>query len=82
MTNDQITKFLISLNQSTIIDIKFKKRPAIRGIFVNVNDSEHLKSKNLWRIITESHLEDWKKTKDMGLSRIYNGSDFTKLKIQ
>jgi len=79
MTNDQIERFLVSLNQSRVIDIKFKKRPAIRGIFLNTNDFEHLKSKNLWRIITEGQLESWKKTQDMGLSRIYNGSDFTKL---
>jgi len=82
MTNDQIAQFLISLNQSKIIDIKFKKRPPIRGIFVNMNDFEHLKSKNLWRIITEDHIDSWNRTKNMGLSRIFNGSDFTKLKAQ
>ena len=80
MTNDQIEQFLISLKQVKIIDIKFKKRSPIRGIFVNLNDFEHLKSKNLWRIITEEQIQNWNKTKDMGLSRIYNGSDFVRLK--
>ena len=85
MTNDQIAQFLsvkTTLATSKIIDIRFKKRQAIRGIFVHTNDFEDLKSKNLWRIITEAHIEDWKKTKDMGISRIYNGSDFTKLQVQ
>jgi len=85
MTNDQIAQFLSLKTTSTtskVIDIRFKKRQAIRGIFVHMNDFEDLKSKNLWRIITEAHIEDWKKTKDMGLSRIYNGSDFTKLQVQ
>lgn len=82
MTNDQIEQFLTAKTLSKIIDINFKKRTAIRGIFVNTSDFEDLKSKNLWRIITESKIEDWNKTKDMGLSRIYSGSDFTKLKAQ
>jgi hypothetical protein len=80
MTNEQIQQFLTSKKLSEVIDINFKKRSSIRGMFVNTGDFEDLKSKNLWRIITEARIQDWKKTKDMGLSRIYNGSDFTKLK--
>ncbi|TKK66662.1 short-chain dehydrogenase [Ilyomonas limi] len=82
MTNEQIEQFLTSKTLSKVIDINFKKRNAIRGMFVNTSDFEDLKSKNLWRIITEARIEDWKKTKDMGLSRIYNGSDFTRLKAE
>ena len=82
MTNDQIEQFLNAKTQAKIIDISFKKRQAIRGVFVNTGDFEDLKSKNFWRIITEERIEDWKKTKNMGLSRIFNGSDFTKLKAQ
>jgi len=82
MTNDQIEQFLTSKTLSKVVDINFKKRNAIRGIFVNMSDFEDLKSKNLWRIITEARIEDWKRTKDMTLSRIYSGSDFTRLKAQ
>ncbi len=82
MTNNQIEQFLSSAKQPKLVNINFKKRNAIRGIFVNTSDFEDLKSKNLWRVITEAKLEDWKKTKDMGLSRIYSGSDFTRLKAQ
>ena len=80
MTNSQIEQFLTSKTSSKVIDINFKKRNTIRGIFISLNDFEDLKSKNLWRVITESKINDWKKTKDSGLSRIYNGSDFTRLK--
>jgi len=85
MTNEQIAQFLnlkTTLTTGKLIDIRFKKRQAIRGIFVQTSDFDDLKSKNLWRIITEAHIEDWKKTKNMALSRIYNGSDFTKLQVQ
>jgi hypothetical protein len=85
MTTDQIAQFInLKTTSATLkmVDIRFKKRQAIRGIFVHMNDFEDLKSKNLWRIITEAHIEDWKKTKNLGLSRIYNGSDFTKLQVQ
>ncbi len=82
MTNNQIEQFLSSEKQLKVININFRNRTPIRGMFVNTNDFEDLRSKNLWRIITEARIEDWKKTKDMGLSRIYNGSDFTKLKTQ
>jgi hypothetical protein len=82
MTNDQIEQFLTSKTSTKVVDINFKKRNAIRGIFVNMSDFEDLKSKNLWRIITEARIEDWKRTKDMTLSRIYSGSEFTRLKAQ
>ena len=82
MTNDQIARFLSLETTAKIIDIRFKKRQAIRGIFVHMNDFDELKSKNLWRIISEVHIEDWKKTRNIALSRIYNGSDFTRLKAQ
>lgn len=50
------------------------------GIFVSAgNDYEDLKSKNFWRIITESNIENWKKTHDMNLIRIFNGAEITKL---
>jgi len=82
MTNEQIDHFLTTETLTKVININFKTRNSIRGLFLNVSDFEDLKSKNLWRVITEARIEDWRKTKDMGLSRIYSGSDFTKLKAQ
>ena len=51
----------------------------MRGMFLNTGDYEDLKTKNFWRIIAETKLDDFKRTRDMGLARIYNGSEFTKL---
>ena len=80
MTNEQIDLFLTSETLPKVININFRNRNSIRGIFLTTNDFEDLKSKNLWRILSETKIEEWKKTKDVGLARIYNGSDFTKLK--
>lgn len=80
MTNEQIDLFLTSETLPKVININFRNRNAIRGIFLTTNDFEDLKSKNLWRILSETKIEEWQKTKDVGLARIYNGSDFTKLK--
>ena len=81
MTNEQIENFLTPETFSKVVNINFKTRNAIQGIFLNATDFEDLKSKNLWRIITQSRIEEWKRTKNNGLSRIYSGSDFTKLKL-
>jgi len=43
-------------------------------------DFKELKSKNLWRIVNESSFEAYKQSKDVNLSRIYNGIEITKLK--
>ncbi len=79
MTNEQIEKFLTPTAFSKVVSISFKTRNNLRGMFLNTGDYEDLKSKNFWRIIAESKVEDFKRTRDMGLARIYNGSEFTKL---
>ncbi len=81
MTNEQIDTFLTEETRSKLININFKSRNTIQGIFLAANDYEDLKSKNLWRIVTSARLEDYRKTNNLSVSRIYNGSDFTKLKI-
>ena len=82
MTSEQIENFLTPEAFSKIVVISFKTRNTMRGIFLNTGDFDHLKTKNFWRILPESRLEDWKKTKDNGLARIYNGSEFTKLTVK
>ena len=81
MTNDQIEKF-ISNNvdeNGKPIKIFFKTRNTLEGIFIQTQDFKELKSKNFWRIVTATNLENYKKSKDMGLSRIFNVAEFTKL---
>lgn len=80
MVNDMITKFLEPDNLSKkSVKIEFKKRNTIVGIFVKSPDYEDLKAKNFWRIVSETHIPEWKKTNDNKLSKIFSGSEFTRL---
>ena len=82
MTNDQIANFLRPeyLGKSQI-QINFKTRQSIKGIFIKTNDFADLKSKNLWRIVSESKIEEYAKSKDVGLARIFNGVEITRLSL-
>jgi hypothetical protein len=80
MTNDLIEKFIENKSRNnTQVNIHFKQRSTITGLFIRANDYLELKSKNFWRIISNTKIEEWEKTKDMNLSRIFNGSEFTRL---
>ncbi len=81
MTIEQIEKF-IAVNKEEFkepIKIFFKTRGTVEGIFIITQDFTELKRKNFWRIVSSKNLDDYRKSKDMGLSRIFNGSEFTKL---
>lgn len=81
MTNSQIETFLSQKETGkTPITISFKTRNSIIGLFIETSDYNDLKSKNLWRIVSESKINEYKTTKDKNLARIFNGSEFTKLK--
>ena len=80
MTNDQIENFLQRKNEKEISTrISFKSLPTINGIFIRSSDFDFLKGKKLWRIVSETKIEDFLKSKDESLARIYNGTEFTKL---
>ena len=81
MTNDQIEKFISNNleNLSQPVKISFKTRSPLEGIFIQMPDFTELKSKNFWRIVTATNLENYKKSKDANLSRMFNGAEFTKL---
>ena len=84
MTSEQIEYFLSSQVPPTgniVVTINFKIRNAIRGFFPATNDSEDLKLKNFWRIITEGNLDKWNETKNLNLTRIFNGYEMIKLKL-
>lgn len=80
MINDVIAKFVENgyLSKSPL-KIEFKKRNAIYGIFVKSPDYEDLKSKNFWRIVGEANINDWQKSHDNNLAKIFNGSEFNRL---
>jgi hypothetical protein len=81
MTNEQIDKFLTEKNLERPIQISFKTRKGITGLFLKLPDYGELRSKNFWRVVSETHFEDYKKSKDPNLARIFNGSEMTKLSL-
>ncbi|MFT3947322.1 MAG: short-chain dehydrogenase [Agriterribacter sp.] len=68
-----------SIRNNTTIDIHFKGRSSVTGLFVRGYDYEELKSKNFWRIVQFSQLQKWSETKDINIARIFNGASFTSL---
>ncbi len=80
MTNDIIEKFIDSkVTKNGKVNIHFKQRATLKGLFIRTNDFEELKAKSFWRIVAEAKVEEWVKTKDTSLARIFNGAEFTRL---
>ncbi len=80
MTNDMIEKFIETKVQNNAkVNIHFKQRDTVKGVFIRTNDYEELKIKNFWRIVSIAKLEEWQRTKDNSLARIFNGAEFTRL---
>jgi len=80
MTNDQIEKFVTTnyLDKEPV-KVTFKTRKPIVGIFIKTLDYSELKSKNFWRIVGESNVASYLKSRDMNLARIYSGTEITRL---
>ncbi len=81
MTNEQIDKFLTQKTTDKPIQISFKTRRGIKGLFLKLPDYGELRSKNFWRIVSEGNIIDYKKTNDPNLARIFNGSEMTRLQV-
>ena len=83
MSIEEIEKFLDTkqIPKEKHVKIDFKKRDAIYGIFVKSNDYTDLKSKNFWRIVTLPHFEEYYKSKNINLAKIFNGTEFSKLSV-
>jgi hypothetical protein len=80
MTSEQIEKFVSQTHlDKSPVQINFKTRPSISGLFIKTSDYAELKSKNLWRIVGGGSLEEYMKSKDINLARIFNGTEFTRL---
>lgn len=80
MTSESIEKFVASKIQNGVkVNIHFKDRHTVTGLFIHGNDYDELKSKNFWRIVNHNQADQWKKTGDDNLARIFNGASFTKL---
>jgi hypothetical protein len=83
MTVEQIETFLAkeSIPVGKIIRFELKKRNPVRGLIVQGKDYNDLKAKNFWRIVTQTNLVAYQKTKDINLAKIFAGSDFAKLSL-
>ena len=80
MTSDQIVNYLgQKQRKENPINIHFKDRNMVTGIFIESTDYNELKSKNFWRIVSSIHLKEWRQTKNVNLARIFNGLSFTRL---
>jgi hypothetical protein len=80
MTNEAIMKQIEGNGLADkMMNIHFKQRNTVTGLFIRTSDFDELRSKNLWRIVTKLHMDEWRKTKDINLCRIFNGTEFTRL---
>lgn len=80
MTNEMIEKFIENKNRKdAAVNIHFKERSTVVGLFIQGTDYNELKSKNFWRIVSSTYLKEWLETKNINLARIYNGMSFTRL---
>lgn len=83
MNTEEIHKFLETKTtpQNNYVKIDFKKRETIYGLFLVDSDYNDLKSKNFWRIVTRKHFDEYKKSRNSNLARIFNGMEFSKLTL-
>ena len=80
MTPDMIEKFVSpKIKKGVTVNIHFKDRTTVSGLFIQAADYEELKSKNFWRIVNSQKFEQWKESNDVSLARLYNGATFTRL---
>ena len=85
MNSEQIEKFLskTTFDKNQYVKINFQKREPIYGVFLtNEKDSKYLSTKNFWRIVSRKNVDQYKKLKDVNFSRIFNGSEITRLSLQ
>lgn len=83
MTVEQIETFLAkeTIPQGKIIRFELKKRNPVRGIIVQGKDYNELKTKNFWRIVTQTNLAEYSKSHNINLAKIFSGSEFAKLSL-
>ena len=80
MTSGMIEKFVENKNRkNTVVNIHFKERGMVKGLFIRLADYDDLKYKNFWRVVHHEKIEEWNKTKNLDLARIFNGLSFSRL---
>jgi hypothetical protein len=80
MTTEMIEKFVSGKGRKeNTINIHFKERSTVKGLFIQGADYDELRSKNFWRIVSSTSLDEWKQTGNFNLTRVFNGVSFTRL---
>ena len=80
MTSEMIENFVSNkIRKGAKVNIHFKDRNTVTGLFIHGVDYDELKSKNFWRIVSNHRADEWKETKDINLARVFNGASFTRL---
>ena len=80
MTTEMIEKFVSGKGRKeSAINIHFKERSTVKGLFIQGADYDELRSKNFWRIVSSTSLDEWKQTGNFNLTRVFNGVSFTRL---
>lgn len=77
MTIEQIERF-IDTGPDGFSRIFLKAR-TIEGIFIKAPDFLELRKKNFWRIVTVNKMQEYQESKDINLSRIFNGQEFIRV---
>ena len=77
MTIEQVER-LIDTESNRFTRIFLKAR-TVEGVFIKAPDFMELKKKNFWRIVTVSKMEEYGQSKDLNLSRIFNGQEFVRI---
>ncbi|HVZ57190.1 MAG TPA: hypothetical protein VG870_11070 [Chitinophagaceae bacterium] len=83
MTYEQIEDIIKrKYSSGSVFEIRFKARNPIKGLFIVAADYRELSRKNLWRIVSEGYINEYRITQNESLARIFNGTDFTRLEVQ
>ncbi|HET6994265.1 MAG TPA: hypothetical protein VFI06_04735 [Chitinophagaceae bacterium] len=83
MTYEQVEEIVQKKRSSgAVFQIRFKTRDSIKGLFIKTSDYSELSRKNFWRVVSETYIDEYKRTNNENLARIFNGMEFTRLEAQ
>lgn len=82
MTQEAIIKIIEKTNAAdAVMQVHFKQRTVLNCVFVKRSDYEEMKAKNFWRIVQDCNVNDYKQSKNISLTRLFNGVSISKIKL-
>ncbi len=80
MTFDLIEKYVEATDRyNKPVNVHFRNRSTVTGLFIRARDYDDMKKKNFWRIVPQSRLQLWQSSNDPALSRLFHGAEFSRL---